>query len=58
MVGCLIVALLVIVLFIVVPWPLWPVLIVGLVVVFGIAAALGLLHGVFNAIGGIFGRRP
>jgi hypothetical protein len=57
-VGCLIVGLLVLILFIVVPWPLWPVLIVGLVIVFAIAAALGLLRGVFSALGGIFGRRP
>ena len=55
MVGCLVVALLILILFIVVPWPMWPVLIVGLVIVFAIAAALGLLRGVF---GTIFGRRP
>ena len=58
MIGCVVVALLVLILFIVVPWPLWPVLIVGLVIMFAIAAALGLLRGVFGAIGGIFGRRP
>ena len=55
MLGCVLVGLLVIVLFIVVPWPLWPLLVIGLIVVFAIAAALGLLRGVF---GGIFGRRP
>jgi hypothetical protein len=53
MTGCLIVGLLVILLFVVVPWPLWPFLIVGLVVLFVIAAALGLLKGVFGAL---FGR--
>ena len=55
MLGCVLVGLLVIVLFIVVPWPLWPLLVIGLIVVFAIAAALGLLRGLF---GGTFGRRP
>jgi len=54
-VGCLIVALLVVILFVLVPWPLWPVLIVGLVVVFALAAAFGLLRGFVDAI---LGRRP
>lgn len=41
-------------LFVLVPLPLWPLLIVALVVVFVIAAALGLLRGI---VGAIFGRR-
>jgi len=53
-IGCLVVTLLVVLLFVAVPFPLWPLLIVGLVVLFVIAAALGLLKGVFGAI---FGRR-
>jgi hypothetical protein len=52
--GCLIAGLLVILMFVLVPFPLWPLLIVGLVIAFVIAAALGLLKGVFGAI---FGRR-
>ena len=54
MIGCLVVALLVALLFAVVPFPLWPLLIVGLVVLFVIAAAFGLLKGI---LGAIFGRR-
>jgi hypothetical protein len=54
MIGCLVAGLLVILLFVVVPFPLWPVLIIGLIVVFVVAAALGLLKGLFEAI---FGRR-
>ena len=53
MLGCLIAGLLVLLLFVVVPLPLWPLLIVAVVVLFVIAAALGLLKGVF---GTIFGR--
>jgi hypothetical protein len=52
-VGCFIAGLVVILLFVLVPFPLWPLLIVGLVVVLIVAAALGLLKGVFGAI---FGR--
>ncbi len=51
--GCLAVALLIVLLFVLVPIPLWPFLIVGLVVLFVIAAALGLLKGFF----GLFTRR-
>ncbi len=54
MTGCLIIGLLAILLFVVVPIPLWPFLVVALVVLFVIAAALGLLKGVFGAL---FGRR-
>jgi hypothetical protein len=54
MIGCLIAGLLAIVLFVVVPFPLWPLLIVALVVLGVVAAALGLFKGVFGAI---FGRR-
>jgi hypothetical protein len=54
-IGCLVSGLLVIFLFVIVPLPLWPLLIVGLIVLVVIAAALGLLKGVFGAI---FGRRP
>jgi hypothetical protein len=52
--GCLVVGLLVILLFVVVPIPLWPLLLAGLVVLFVIAAVLGFLKGI---IGAIFGRR-
>ena len=55
MIGCVIAGLLVILLFVVVPLPLWPLLIVALIVLLVIAAALGLLKGVWGAI---FGRRP
>lgn len=48
--GCLLAGILVILLFVLVPLPLWPLLVVGLVVVFVIAAALGLLRGVSRAI--------
>jgi hypothetical protein len=51
--GCLVAALLIVLLFVLVPIPLWPFLIVGLVVLFVIAAALGLLKGFF----GLFTRR-
>ena len=54
MIGCVVAGLLVILLFVVVPLPLWPLLIVALIVLVVIAAALGLLKGVWNAI---FGRR-
>ncbi len=50
--GCLIAGLLVLVLFVIVPLPLWPVLVVALVVVFILAAALGL----FRDIGRWFSR--
>jgi hypothetical protein len=52
-IGCLVAGLLVILLFVIVPFPLWPLLIVGLAVLFVVAAALGLLKGIFGAI---FGR--
>lgn len=55
MIGCVVAGLLVFLLFVVVPLPLWPLLIVALVVLVAIAAALGLLKGVWGAI---FGRRP
>jgi hypothetical protein len=54
MIGCLVVGLLVILIFILVPFPLWPVLVIGLIVFVVIAAGLGLLKGLFGAI---FGRR-
>jgi uncharacterized protein (DUF983 family) len=51
-IGCLIVGLLVLFLFVAVPFPLWPLLIVALVVLFVIAAGLGLLKGLFGALTG------
>lgn len=54
MIGCLLVAILVVILFAIVPWPLWPFLVIGLIVVFVVAAAMGLLKGLF---GTLFGRR-
>lgn len=50
MIGCLVTALLVILLFAVVPWPLWPFLVIALVVLFAIAAALGLFKGIIGTI--------
>jgi hypothetical protein len=50
MCGCLIVGLLVVLLFVAVPLPLWPLLVVALVVLVVLAAALGLLRGVLGAI--------
>ncbi len=50
MIGCLVAGLLIVLLFVVVPVPLWPLLVVGLVVIFVIAAARGLLKGVLAAI--------
>jgi hypothetical protein len=50
MCGCLIVGLLVVLLFVLVPLPAWPVLVVGLVVLVALAAAFGLLKGVLGAI--------
>jgi len=52
-IGCFIAGLLIILLFAVVPFPLWPLLVVGLVILLVIAAALGLLKGI---LGAIFGR--
>jgi hypothetical protein len=49
-IGCLVTALLVVLLFVIVPWPLWPFLIIGLIVLFAIAAALGLLKGIVGTI--------
>jgi hypothetical protein len=51
--GCFVAGLLLVVLFVVVPLPLWPLLVVGLVILLVIAAAFGLLKGV---LGAIFGR--
>ena len=45
MCGCLVVGLLVILVFGVVPLPLWPLLVVGLGVLFVLAAVTGLLKG-------------
>ena len=50
MFGCLIAGLLMILLFVLVPLPLWPFLVVGLVVLVVIAAALGLLKGILATI--------
>jgi len=50
MIGCLVAGLLVVLLFVVVPWPLWPLLIIALIVVFAIAAALGLFKGILGTI--------
>ena len=49
-IGCLVTALLVVLLFYVVPWPLWPFLVIGLIVLFAVGAALGLFKGVINTI--------
>jgi hypothetical protein len=49
-IGCLVAGLLVILLFVVVPWPLWPFLVIALIVVFAVAAALGLFKGILGTI--------
>lgn len=54
MIGCFVAGVLIAILFTLVPWPLWPVLLVGLIVLFVVAAAMGLLKGIF---GSLFGRR-
>ena len=54
MCGCLVVGLLVILVFGVVQIPLWPLLVVGLGVLFVLAAVTGLLKGI---LGMILGRR-
>ncbi|HMJ81342.1 MAG TPA: hypothetical protein VK592_09880 [Candidatus Dormibacteraeota bacterium] len=53
MIGCLVAGLLVILLFVIVPVPLWPFLIVGLIVLFVLAAVFGVLARVMGAL---FGR--
>lgn len=50
MCGCLITGLLVALLFVLVPIPFWPFLVVGLVILTVLAAALGLLKGVLGVI--------
>ncbi len=50
MCGCLIAGLLVVLLFVLVPLPLWPLLVVGLVVLVVVAGALGFLKGVIRVI--------
>ena len=50
MIGCLVAGLLVILLFTQVPWPLWPFLVLALVVLFAVAAALGLFKGILGTI--------
>jgi hypothetical protein len=53
-VGCLVVGVLVLILFANVSIIWWPILIVLLVIVFVVAAAMGLLRGILDAL---FGRR-
>ena len=50
MIGCLVSGLLVILLFVIVPWPFWPFLVIALIVLFVVAAALGLFRGILDAI--------
>lgn len=54
MCGCLLTGLLIVLLFILVPLPAWPLLVVALIVLLVIAGFLGLLRGILDAI---FGRR-
>lgn len=54
MIGCLVVGILVLILFANVSVIWWPILVVALVVIFIVAAAMGLLRGIFGAL---FGRR-
>ena len=50
MIGCLLAGVVVILLFVIVPWPLWPILVIALIVLFAIAAALGLFRGILGTI--------
>jgi hypothetical protein len=50
MIGCLVTGLLVMLLFVVVPWPFWPFLVIALVILFALAAALGLFKGILGTI--------
>ena len=50
MIGCLVTGLLVILLFVIVPWPFWPFLVIALIVLFAVAGALGLLRGILDVI--------
>ena len=54
MIGCLVVGILVLILFANVSVIWWPILFVALIVIFIVAAAMGLLKGIFGAL---FGRR-
>ena len=54
MLGCLVAGLLIVLLFFVVPFPLWPFLIVGLVLLLILSAVFGVLQ---RLIGLLFGRR-
>ena len=54
MIGCLVVGVLVLILFANVSIIWWPILIVLLVIVFIVAAAMGLLRGILDAL---LGRR-
>ncbi len=54
MFGCLITGFLVLLLFALLPFWLWPLLVVGLVVLFVLAAVTGLMKSI---LGAIFGRR-
>lgn len=54
MCGGLIFGVLVILLFVILPLPFWPLLVVALIVLMVITAALGQLRGI---LGAIFGRR-
>ena len=54
MIGCLVVGILVLILFANVSVIWWPILVVALIVIFIVAAAMGLLKGMFGAL---FGRR-
>jgi hypothetical protein len=52
MVGCLVTGLLTILLFVIVPVPLWPILIIVLLVLFVLALVFGLVGRVWRSIFG------
>ena len=55
MVGCLVAGLLTILLFVIVPVPLWPILIIVLLALFVLALVFGLVGRVWRSIFGLRG---
>jgi hypothetical protein len=53
-IGCLLVGVLIMLLFVLVPFPFWPFLVVGLVLLLIVAAMLGVVQRI---VGALFGRR-
>jgi hypothetical protein len=49
-IGCLVTGFLIVLLFAIVPWPFWPFLVIALIILFVVAAALGLFKGFMRTI--------